>query len=57
MKDLKKIKDAKVISKMEQKAIKGGACFCETDADCPEGYYCNWRHEITGLCVALPPEL
>lgn len=40
MKNLKNLKDAKVLSKIEQKAVKGGTCFCETDDDCPGDYYC-----------------
>ncbi|NOQ26713.1 MAG: hypothetical protein GQ564_15240 [Bacteroidales bacterium] len=57
MKELKNVEGAKMLSKMEQKIIKGGTCFCETDDDCPEGYYCDWRNQITGLCLKKPIEL
>ncbi|NOQ26710.1 MAG: hypothetical protein GQ564_15225 [Bacteroidales bacterium] len=47
MKDLKNLKGAKILSKNEQKVIKGGeylACF---KGLCPEWYYCNQDN----LCV------
>ena len=47
MKDLKNLKDAKVLSKMEQKAIKGGLA-CLPDGSCPTGTYCC--SEMGDLC-------
>lgn len=47
MKDLKNLKGAKMISKNEQRTIKGGVIYrCVTEADCPEGYGC-----LRGICV------
>ena len=47
MKDLKKLKGAKMISKSEQQAIKGGVIYqCVTEKDCPVGYGC-----VRGICV------
>lgn len=40
MEKIKKIKNAKVLSRKEQNLIKGGTCFCVTDDDCPGDYYC-----------------
>ena len=57
MKDLKNLKDAKMLSKMEQQVIKGGLEHCGW---APEGYmYCNdpWDVCIGGVCVQLPPEI
>ena len=45
MKELKNLKNAKVLSKMEQKAIKGGLACVEPDDWCPTGAYC-----CNGLC-------
>ena len=50
MKDLKNLKDAKVLSKMEQKAIKGGLACRYPDNWCPPGTYCCF--EMGGLCRA-----
>ena len=44
-KELKNLKNAKVLSKMEQKAIKGGLACVEPDDWCPTGAYC-----CNGLC-------
>jgi hypothetical protein len=51
MKDLKNLKGAKVISKMEQKVIKGGkvvGIYCTPTIPCPDGYGCN---TITWNCI------
>ena len=53
MKDLKKIKGAKILSKNEQKSIKGGIApviVCDDNNPCPIGYLClmgAW----SGICV------
>jgi len=40
MKDLKNLKGAKMLSKMEQKVIKGGKIYCGDGAPCPTNYRC-----------------
>ena len=40
MKDLKNLKGAKMLSKMEQKVIKGGFPCVGPDLWCPSGSYC-----------------
>jgi hypothetical protein len=47
MKDLKNIKGAKTLSKMEQRIIKGGLIHCRVDSDCPDWLGC---HPVTHLC-------
>lgn len=47
MKELKNLTGAKMISKKEQKEIKGGWVRpCVTEKDCPIGYGC-----LRGICV------
>ena len=46
MKELKKLKGAKKLSKMEQKVIKGGYDPCIKNGICFIGYVC-----VDGLCV------
>lgn len=43
------IKGAKLISKNEQRLIKGGKEYCGDGAPCHEGYYCNGT-----WCVPYP---
>lgn len=44
MKNLKGLKDVKVLSKMEQKTIAGGlACNTTENDSCPSGICCNGR--------------
>jgi len=45
MKDLKKMKGVKILSKKEQKAIKGGYACREPEMWCPPGSIC-----VDGLC-------
>lgn len=45
MKNLKELKGAKVLSKNEQKAIKGGLMACDSVHLCPKGYCC-----VNGVC-------
>ncbi len=40
MKNLKELKGAKVLSKNEQKAIKGGVFACGWGHQCPTGWTC-----------------
>ncbi len=49
MKDLKNVKNAKVLSKIEQKAVKGGYACKFPDNWCPPGTYCNPQ----GLCRSI----
>jgi len=53
MKNLKNLKGAKMLSKMEQKVVKGGSKECYLDGPdplCPVGYWC-----VNGVCQqALP---
>ena len=60
MKNLTKLKDAKALSKKEQKLINGGksverclpgfypAAVCESNSDCSSGEHCD---VCTGQCV------
>jgi len=41
MKDLKKLKGAKILSKKEQISIKGGKIYCGDGKPCPVGTICN----------------
>ena len=50
MKDLKNLDGAKVLSKTEQKAIKGGLACRYPDNWCPPGSYCCFA--MGGLCRA-----
>jgi hypothetical protein len=50
MKDLKNLTGAKQLSKMEQKAIKGGLACVEPEMWCPPGTYCCFA--MGGLCRA-----
>ena len=52
MKNLQNLKDAKVLSKMEQKAIKGGIA-CRPDGSCPTNTYCCYEPELYGLCRSV----
>ena len=45
MKSLKQLKGAKLLSKMEQKAVKGGFACVEPEMWCPSGTCC-----VNGLC-------
>ena len=47
MKDLRNLKNAKKLSKIEQKAIKGGYACREPEMWCPPGSRCC----PSGLCV------
>jgi len=55
MKDLKNLKGAKMLSKMDQKVIKGGKIpkptptFCTSDDDCEPSQICSY--ELGGVCV------
>ena len=49
MKKLEKLKSAKVLSKMEQKTIKGGKRYCSEDFPCPFPYTC-----VGHVCEVLP---
>lgn len=49
MKELKRMKNAKVLDKEEQKAIKGGYACREPEMWCPPGSYCCFA--MGGLCV------
>ena len=40
MKNLKELKGATVLSKNEQKAIKGGVFACGSGYQCPKGWRC-----------------
>ena len=55
MKDLKNLKGAKMLNKMEQKTIKGGwrpiMKICGGDSDCPEGYCCQYTTPEHNSCV------
>ena len=52
MKDLKNLNGAKVISKNEQKSIKGGVVYiyCDDDNPCPIGFICMMG-PFGGRCV------
>ena len=47
MKNLKSLKGAKMLSKNEQKELKGGEYLMCFKGQCPEGYYCNQDN----LCI------
>jgi len=57
MKDLKNLKGAKMLSKNDQRSIKGGIMICDIyNHPCPEGYYCDWRNVSSGWCLPNNPE-
>ena len=52
MKSLKKLKGAKLLSKIEQRSIKGGLTYCRDNRPCPEGYICDMdAYPTYGVCV------
>jgi len=53
MKNLKELKGAKVLSKNEQKAIKGGVTACGSGYKCPIGWHCPVPYYSPGnfMCV------
>jgi len=40
MKNLKNLKGAQILSKSQQKGVKGGKIYCKY-TPCPPGYYCE----------------
>lgn len=40
MKELQNLKGTKILSKKEQRFIKGGKRYCSEDYPCPDGYTC-----------------
>ena len=46
MKNLKNLKEAKVLNKKEQRMIKGGKRYCSVDYPCPPGQIC-----VNHICV------
>ncbi|WP_180327213.1 hypothetical protein [Labilibaculum manganireducens] len=50
MKNLQKLTDAKMLSKKEQQAVKGGRSKCIDDLSCPDGYGCD----PFGVCRLIP---
>ena len=52
MKDLKNLKGAKLISKHDQRLVKGGVLYyCDIYGhDCPPNYYCDWQDSERGVC-------
>ena len=53
MKELRNLKNAKKLSKMEQKAISGGAFSlnCNNDNDCPDGWCCQFATLPISYCL------
>jgi len=56
MKDLKNLQGAKMLSKSEQKFIKGGIApipviVCDITHPCPPNYLCMWASIESGICV------
>jgi len=54
MKDLKNLKGAKMLSKNEQRSIKGGLLKfidCNSDSDCPANYCCQYLTSERNICV------
>jgi len=55
MKNLKKLKGVKMLSKTEQKVIAGGSLHCNVRYDtCPPGWYCYFptQDPYNGWCVS-----
>ncbi len=50
MKELKNLKNGKVLNKTEQKAIKGGYACRYPDFWCPPSSYCDLSFGRDGLC-------
>lgn len=48
MKNLKELKGTKVLSKNEQKAIKGGVYACGNGYQCPRGWTCPVDYHTLG---------
>lgn len=54
MKDLKNFKGAKMLSKNDQRSIKGGVIQCDKFGhDCRPGFYCDWYNAYYGLCEPI----
>lgn len=58
MKDLKILKGAKLLSKSEQRMIKGGKEACDADHACNDPWdYCQYYNQYSGICVQARPEI
>ena len=58
MKSLKQLKGAKLLSREEQRGVKGGLITCYSDADCPDGYDCGATTgplTVPNVCFLSPP--
>lgn len=52
MKNLKKLKGIKMLSKTEQKVIAGGARYCNSEYLCLPGWYCYYPSGAnSGWCI------
>jgi len=49
MKKLQELNGIKVLTKKEQKFIKGGLA-CRPDGGCPSGTHCCYSGQFEGLC-------
>jgi len=51
MKSLKDLKGVRILSKVEQKPITGGAQQCDETHRCKPGFYCYYSSGNSGYCL------